>query len=86
MKDVHIVGRKMARNGPKTANTFSVSFRISLYCFNSEFFWGKKFYTKKYNSKPLFFLYKVCVTEKRVKTVVIGSMPSLYNGLGVNSL
>ena len=31
MKDVHIVGKKMARTGPKTAKTFSVSFRISLY-------------------------------------------------------
>ena len=29
--DVHIVGKKMARNGPKTATLFSVSFRISLY-------------------------------------------------------
>ena len=36
MKDVHIVGKKMARNGPKTVDTFSVSFRISLYSLN----WG----------------------------------------------
>ena len=31
VKDIHIVGKKIVNNGPKTATLFSVSFRISLY-------------------------------------------------------